>query len=69
MREGSDEYEYKYKYRQNAVAAVVEIDENFRDRESYLEGRFSDEVDCSLYDKMMDVEDEHEDKDKDEDQD
>ncbi len=54
MREGlvSDEYKYRHS------AAVVEIDENFKDRESYLEGRFSDEVDCSMYDKMM--EDEHE---------
>jgi transposase len=65
MREGSDEYKYKHS------AAVVEIDENFQDRESYLEGRFSDEVDCSRYDKMMEDEHEHEHEDeyKDEDKD
>ena len=71
MREGlvSDEYKYRNS------AEVVEIDENFQNRESYLEGRFSDEVDCSRYDKMMDEADddegdgEHEDKDKDKDKD
>lgn len=31
----------------------VEIDQEFRDRESYLRGRFSGDVDLSVYDKMM----------------
>lgn len=70
MREGLVSDEYKYR---NSTE-VVEIDENFQDRESYLEGRFSDEVDCSRYDKMMDEDEdddegdndkgEHENKDK-----
>lgn len=61
MREGSDEYKYRHS------EAVVEINENFQDRESYLEGRFSDEVDCSMYDKMMEDENKDEDNDKDKD--
>ncbi|RZB31100.1 MAG: hypothetical protein SRB1_01832 [Desulfobacteraceae bacterium Eth-SRB1] len=31
----------------------VEIDQEFRDRESYLQGRFAGDVDLSVYDKMM----------------
>ena len=30
----------------------VEVDENFRDREAYLEGRLSEAPDFSLYEKM-----------------
>ena len=36
----------------------VEIDQKFRDRESYLDGRFSADVDLSVYDKMMEDDDE-----------
>jgi transposase len=36
----------------------VEIDQKFRDRESYLDGRFAGDVDLSVYDKMMDDDDE-----------
>ena len=36
----------------------VEIDQRFRDRESYLDGRFAGDVDLSVYDKMMDDDDE-----------
>jgi len=36
----------------------VEIDQEFRDRESYLDGRFAGDVDLSVYDKMMEEEDE-----------
>ena len=36
----------------------VEIDQEFRDRESYLDGRFAGGVDLSVYDKMMEEEDE-----------
>jgi transposase len=39
----------------------VQIDSEFENRESYLEGRFTDEVDLSVYDKMM--EDDEEDQD------
>ena len=35
----------------------VQIDQDFQQRESYLEGRFSDDVDLSIYDKMMEDED------------
>ena len=38
---------------QNYVNPFVEIDEDFLDRESYLEGRFSEEVDLSIYDTLM----------------
>ena len=38
---------------QNYVNPFVEIDEDFLDRESYLEGRFSEEVDLSIYDALM----------------
>ena len=31
----------------------IEIDEQFQDRKTYQEGRLSDEVDLSVYDKMM----------------
>ena len=31
----------------------VEIDEQFCKREAYLEGRLSDEVDLSIYEKML----------------
>ena len=34
----------------------VQIDQDFQQRESYLEGRFSDDVDLSIYDKMMEDE-------------
>ena len=43
---------------QNYENPFVEIDEDFLDRESYLEGRFSEEVDLSIYDTLME---EHED--------
>jgi hypothetical protein len=36
----------------------AEIDKEFRDREAYLDGRFSGDVDLSVYDKMMEEEDE-----------
>jgi hypothetical protein len=36
---------------------VVQIHQDFEDRESYLEGRLSDEVDLSIYDQMMEEED------------
>ena len=36
----------------------VEIDKEFRDRVSYLDGRFAGDVDLSVYDKMMEEEDE-----------
>jgi hypothetical protein len=36
----------------------VEIDQEFRDRESYLDGRFAGDVDLSVYDKMMEAADE-----------
>jgi len=36
----------------------VQIDQEFRDRESYLDGRFAGDVDLSVYDKMMEQEDE-----------
>jgi hypothetical protein len=36
----------------------VQIDQEFRDRESYLDGRFSADVDLSVYDKMMEQDDE-----------
>ena len=35
----------------------VQIDQDFQQRESYLQGRFSDDVDLSLYDKLMEEED------------
>jgi hypothetical protein len=38
---------------QNYENPFVEIDEDFLDRESYLEGRFSEEVDLSIYDTLM----------------
>ena len=38
---------------QNYVNPFVEIDEDFLDRESYLEGRFSEEVDLSIYEALM----------------
>ena len=36
----------------------VEIDQKFRDRQSYLDGRFAGDVDLSVYDKMMEEDDE-----------
>ncbi len=36
----------------------VEIDQKFRDRQSYLDGRFAGDVDLSVYDKMMEQDDE-----------
>lgn len=38
---------------QNYENPFVEIDEDLLDRESYLEGRFSEEVDLSIYDTLM----------------
>jgi hypothetical protein len=35
----------------------VDIDEEFQSRPSYLEGRLSDDVDLSIYDKMLDEDD------------
>ncbi|MFQ5835841.1 MAG: hypothetical protein ACE5HR_07965, partial [bacterium] len=35
----------------------VQIDEEFQEREAYLEGHLSDEVDLSIYEKLL--EDEH----------
>ena len=31
----------------------AQIDQDYKQRESYLEGRFSDDVDLSIYDKMI----------------
>jgi hypothetical protein len=42
---------------QNYENPFVEIDEDFLDRESYLEGRFSEEVDLSIYDTLIEEED------------
>ncbi len=42
---------------QNYVNPFVEIDEDFLDRESYLEGRFTEEVDLSIYDALMEEDD------------
>ncbi len=39
----------------------VQINQDFQQRESYLEGRFSDDVDLSIYDNMMEDEEEDED--------
>ena len=39
----------------------VSIDENFKNRESYLEGYSSDEVDLTLYDQLLEIEEEEED--------
>jgi hypothetical protein len=36
----------------------VEVDKEFTDRESYLDGRFSADVDLSVYDKMIEDDDE-----------
>jgi hypothetical protein len=36
----------------------VQIDTEFTDRESYIEGRFADDVDLSVYDKMIEKEEE-----------
>jgi hypothetical protein len=36
----------------------VQIDQEFRDRQSYLDGRFAGDVDLSVYDKMMEDQDE-----------
>jgi hypothetical protein len=36
---------------------LVEIDVNLHDRDTYREGCFSDEVDLSMYDQMMEEED------------
>lgn len=36
----------------------VQIDLEYRDRESYLDGRFAGDVDLSVYDKMMEEKDE-----------
>ena len=37
----------------NYEVPYVEIDQEFQNRESYLEGRFTDEVDLSIYEKML----------------
>jgi len=42
----------------NYDAPPVEVDQEFRDRESYLRGRFSGDVDLSVYDKMIEDDDE-----------
>lgn len=39
---------------------LVEINEEFQKRETYLEGRFSDDVDLSIYDKLLEEEDKNE---------
>ena len=36
----------------------VQIDQEFTDRDSYLQGRFADDVDLSVYDKMIEDDDE-----------
>jgi len=36
----------------------VQIDQEFRERESYLDGRFSGDVDLSVYDNMIEDDDE-----------
>ena len=41
----------------NYELPLVEIDRELESRESYLEGRFTDEVDLSTYEKMMEDED------------
>ncbi len=41
----------------NYEMPLVEIDRELESRESYLEGRFTDEVDLSTYEKMMEDED------------
>jgi hypothetical protein len=35
----------------------LDIDEEFQTRPSYLEGRLCDDVDLSIYDKMLDEDD------------
>ncbi len=45
----------------NYEMPFVQINQDFQQRESYLEGRFTDEVDLSIYDRMMDDEEEDED--------
>lgn len=46
----------------NVELSMTPIDENFQHRESYLQGLFSDDVDLSRYDKMMEADHEdHED--------
>jgi transposase len=42
----------------------VTIDENFKNRESYLEGYSSDEVDLTLYDQLLEEDEENKDEDK-----
>jgi transposase len=37
----------------------LEIDEEFEKRESYLEGRLSDKIDLSIYDKMLEAKEKH----------
>ncbi len=41
----------------NYETPLVEIDEEFKKRESYLEGRLTEEPDLSLYDKMLEEND------------
>jgi len=41
----------------NYELPLAEIDRELESRESYLEGRFTDEVDLSTYEKMMEDED------------
>ncbi len=41
----------------NYELPLVEIDRELESRESYLEGRFTDEVDLSIYDEIMEDED------------
>ena len=42
----------------NYEVPSAQIDQEFTDREAYLDGRFSGNVDLSVYDKMMEEEDE-----------
>jgi hypothetical protein len=46
------------KYRITEMETLERIDEEFQTRPSYLEGRLSDDVDLSIYDKMLDEDDE-----------
>jgi hypothetical protein len=41
----------------NYKVPPVEIDENFKSRQSYLDGLFSDEADLSVYDDLLEEED------------
>ncbi|MFC2146467.1 helix-turn-helix domain-containing protein [Acidobacteriota bacterium] len=45
------------------IPLTIDIDENFKNRESYLEGYSSDEVDLTLYDQLLEIEEEDEEED------